>query len=72
MSTYPYVVLLEIIGENELLVYYGKKCRNYLIQVEREQADFYREQLKALKKGEEILFEFDEKNETIQSFQFEE
>lgn len=72
MSIYPYVVLLEIIGENELLVYSGKKCRNYLIQVSRERADFYREKLTALEKNEEILFKFDEDSETIRSFQLEE
>lgn len=72
MSIYPYVVLLEVIEENEFLVYCGKRCRNYLIQVNQEYADFYREKLTALEEGEEILFEFEEETETIRLFQLEE
>lgn len=69
MSNNPYLILLEVIGENELLVHYERKSRNYLIQVEQELANFCRDKLVTLEEGEEILLEFDKEQETIQSFQ---
>lgn len=69
MSINPYLILLEVIGENELLVHYERKSQNYLIQVEQELANFCKDKLMALEDGEEILLEFDKEQETIQSFQ---
>ncbi|MDN6196259.1 MAG: hypothetical protein L0L39_06450 [Atopostipes suicloacalis] len=63
MSNNPYLILLEVIGENELLVHYERKSRNYLIQVEQELANFCRDKLVTLEEGEEILLEFDKEGE---------
>lgn len=65
MSMLPYVLLLEVTKENEVIVYSANKNKEYTFEVNPEHADRYKVMLEELEEDEEILLDFDEETEQI-------
>lgn len=64
MSVLPYVLLLEVSEDDEVLVYSANTDKEYTFIVKPEYADIYRAMLED---DEESLLEFDEETEQIRS-----
>uniref|UniRef100_UPI00344F6954 hypothetical protein n=1 Tax=Carnobacterium TaxID=2747 RepID=UPI00344F6954 len=67
MSLLPYVLLLEVTKENEVLVYNANNNKEYRFNVSQEHADRYKVLLEEREEDEEILLDFDEETGQIGS-----
>lgn len=67
MSLLPYVLLLEVTKNNEIVVFSANKNKEYTFNVSPEHADRYKVMLEELEEDEEILLEFDEVTEKVSS-----
>ena len=65
MSLLPYVLLLEVTKEKELLVYNANNNKEYRFNVSQEHAVRYKVLLEEREEDEEILLDFDEETEQI-------
>ena len=66
MSVLPYVLLLEVSEDDEVLVYSANTDKEYTFIVKPEHADIYRAMLED---DEESLLEFDEETGKIRSIE---